>query len=367
MTLRMAVPKTLRIGDRLIGDGQPCFIVAEAGVNHNGRVELAKRLIEVAAAAKADAVKFQKRSVRDILTREAWDQPYTSLDGLDTTYGSHRERLELSEDEVRALADYARHLGLIFLASAWDPRSADFLETLDVPAFKIASADLTNLPLLEHVARKRRPIILSTGMSELEEIAEAVSVIRGHHDELVLLQCTSQYPCELHEINLRAMDVLRGRFHALVGYSGHERGLAPSQAAVALGAVVVERHFTLDRTMPGPDHAASLEPLGLQRLVKYIRGIEVAMGSGEKRLLDSERPARRRLAKSVVACVDVAPGTIMTAEMLTVKGPGTGLAPRFIPQLCGVIAQTGLKADTLVPREALQWKRAQMIAERRGR
>lgn len=363
----MATPKTLRIGDRLIGDGQPCFIIAEAGVNHNGRLDLAKRLIGVAASAKADAVKFQKRSVRDILTRDAWDQPYTSLDGLSTTYGDHRERLELSEDDFRELADYARHLGLVFLASAWDARSADFLETLNVPAFKIASPDLTNLPLLEHVARKRRPIVLSTGMSEIEEVAEAVSVIRAHHDELVLLQCTSQYPCEFHNINLRAMEVLRGRFNTLVGYSGHERGLAPSQAAVALGAVVIERHFTLDRTMPGPDHAASLEPLGLQRLVKYIRGIEVAMGSGEKRLLDAERPTRLRLAKSIAACVDVKPGTVITAEMLTVKGPGTGLAPRFIPRLCGVIARTEIKADTVVPREALHWERAPEAAESRGR
>ena len=243
-------------------------------------------------------MKFQKRSVRDILTRDAWDQPYTSLDGLSTTYGDHRERLELSEDDFRELADYARHLGLVFLASAWDARSADFLETLKVPAFKIASPDLTNLPLLEHVARKRRPIVLSTGMSEIEEVAEAVSVIRAHHDELVLLQCTSQYPCEFHNINLRAMEVLRGRFNTLVGYSGHERGLAPSQAAVALGAVVIERHFTLDRTWKGTDHAASLEPDGMRRLVRDLRNVSKSMTHKHKDILDVEEAQRKKLKKS---------------------------------------------------------------------
>lgn len=353
----MAEPKTIDIGGRRIGDGQPCFIIAEAGVNHNGRLDLAKRLIDVAAEAKADAVKFQKRTIEDILTTEALLQPYVSLDGVSTTYGKHRERLELSDADYRELVAYARQLGLIFFASAWDARSADFLEELDVPVFKIASADLTHLPLLEHIAKKKKPIILSTGMSEMEEVAEAVSTIKRFHDQLILLQCTSTYPCEHSEVNLRVMRTLRERFDVLVGYSGHERSLAPSEAAAALGAAVIERHFTIDRTMVGPDHAASLEPLGLQRLVKYIRGIETAMGSPEKRLLDSEKAVRERLAKSIVARVEIPAGSVMTADMLTVKGPGTGLKPRFLPQLCGVITPRAIKADTVIPVEALQWKR----------
>ena len=339
---------------------KPVYIIAEAGVNHNGRLDMAKRLIDVAAEAKVDAVKFQKRTIQDLLTSEALLRPYVSLDGVTTTYGKHRERLELSEDAYRELAGHARSRGLVFLASAWDPRSADFVESLGVPAFKIASADVTNLPLLAHIAAKRKPVVLSTGMSDLEEVTEAVEVITQVHRELILLQCTSTYPCEHHEVNLRVMHTLRERFGTLVGYSGHERGLAPSQAAVALGAVVIERHFTLDRTMPGPDHAASLEPLGLQRLVKYIRTIETAMGTGEKRLLESERPARTRLSKSIAARVEIPAGTVITAEMLTVKGMGTGLKPRLLADVCGRVAEVAIGEDTLIPTEVLAWKRAEV-------
>ena len=290
-----AHPKTIDLGGRLIGDGQACFIIAEAGVNHNGRLDLAKRLIEVAAEAKADAVKFQKRTVQDILTAEALLQPYVSLDGVSTTYGKHRERLELPEDAYRELAAYAKRLGLIFLASAWDPRSADFLESLGVPAFKVASADVTNLPLLEHIAKKRKPILLSTGMSDLEEVAEAVAVVKRVHDQLVLLQCTSSYPCEHHEVNLRVMQTMRATFDVLVGYSGHERGLAPSQAAVALGAAVIERHFTLDRTLKGTDHAASLEPDGMRKLVRDAAAVNSALTTQTEEILAIEEPQRAKL------------------------------------------------------------------------
>jgi len=271
--------KAIRIGERLVGEGQPCYIVAEAGVNHNGERALALGLVDVAADARVDAVKFQKRSIPDLLIREALDAPYVNPNSLGATYGAHRERLELADDVWWELADHARKRGIGFFASAWDPPSVDFLEALGVPAFKIASADLTNLPLVEHVARKRRPVLMSTGMSEMEEIADAVGVVLRHTDQLVLLHCTSAYPANNDELNLRAMDLLRREFGVLVGYSGHERGLAPTEAAVALGAVVVERHLTTDRTLPGPDHAASLEPHGLELLVRNIRNVESALGA----------------------------------------------------------------------------------------
>lgn len=347
---------TIRIGERLVGDGQPVFIVAEAGVNHNGERGLALRLVEVAARAGADAVKFQKRVIAAILTRAALDAPYIKPGSLGATYGDHRARLELPEEVYWELVDHCRKQGVVFLASAWDPASADFLEELGAPAFKIASADVTNLPLVEHIARKRRPIIMSTGMSELDEIADAVNTVRRHHGELILLQCTSAYPSENHELNLRAMDLLRREFGALVGYSGHERGLAPTEAAVALGAAVIERHITTDRTLPGPDHAASLEPRGLELLVRNVRNIEAALGVAEKRVLPSERPVRERLGKSVAAARDIRTGTAITEADLAVKGPGTGISPRWLRRLVGVVARRDIAADTLVPPEALEWR-----------
>lgn len=348
----------VEIANRPIGDGYPCYIIAEAGVNHNGSLELAERLVDIAAQAGADAVKFQKRTVADILIAEALARPYTVPTSLGATYGEHRERLELSEEDFFALAEHARDRGITLLASAWDVRSVDFLDRLGIPAFKIASADCTNLPLIEYIARTGKPVLLSTGMSDMAEVEDAVATVRRHTDQLVLLQCTSTYPSDNDQINLRVIQTYRERFGCVVGYSGHERGLAPSEAAVALGASVVERHFTIDRTMIGPDHAASLEPMGLQRLVRNIRNIEKALGSPEKRVMEGERKVRERLAKSIVARTDIPAGTVIRSDMLTVKGPGSGLKPGYMPLLVGVVAESPIREDTLVPREALRWRRS---------
>lgn len=348
--------KPIKIGDKLVGAGYPCYFIAEAGVNHNGSLELAKRLVDASFTARVDAVKFQKRTINDILTRDALRQPYKSPSALGATYGEHRQRLELSEKDFRELAEYCKGKGLTFLASAWDIKSADFIDSLGVPAFKTASADLTNLPLLEHIARKGKPMIVSTGMSTLEEVAEALEVIRKHNKQIILLHCVSNYPCESSEVNLRVMQTLREKFNVLVGYSGHEKsGWAVTLAAVTMGAVMVERHFTLDRTFPGPDHAASLDPLGLMRLVLNIRDMESAFGSGEKRISEAEAAARKRLAKSIVARCDIKKGTRITPEMLTIKGPGEGLKPKYLPTLYGKIAGRSIKEDTMIPPEALRW------------
>lgn len=351
--------RTIDVAGRLIGEGQPIYFIAEAGVNHNGKPELASRLIDVALESGADAVKFQKRTVRDILVTEALEKPYLTPTSLGATYGEHREKLELEAEAWRALARQASQLGITLLASGWDPRSVDFLDELGVPAFKTASADLTNLPLLEHIAAKGKPMFVSTGMAALEEVDEALAVIRRRlGDQVVLMQCTSLYPCDNDKLNLRVMQTYRERFDVLVGYSGHERGLAPTEAAAALGACVIERHFTLDRTMVGPDHAASLEAEGLRRLIRNIRNIEKALGSGEKQLLPEERSVRERLAKSIVAARAIPAGTVITAETLTTKGPGNGLAPRHIPDLCGRVAEADIEADTMIPSEALGWRQA---------
>lgn len=354
----MVAARTIRVGKRLVGEGQPCFVLAEGGVNHNGDPALAEDLVRIAAECHADAVKFQKRSVYELLTRAALERPYVNANSLGATYGEHRLKLELPQEVWCRLRDVAAEHGLEFLGSAWDYGSVDFLLQLDVPALKIPSAVVTDLGLLEYAARSGKPVILSTGMSSLEEVDQAVGRILAHSDQLILLQCTSAYPSEFADLNLRVMDTYRERYGVLVGYSGHERGIAVSEAAATLGACLVERHFTRDRTLPGPDHAASLEPIGLAKMVRDIRHIEIALGSADKRIAASEVPVRMRLAKSVVAARDIPAGAVVRPEMLTVKGPGDGIPANHLAHLVGRVAAVDVAADTLLPKDALEWKTA---------
>ncbi|MBV9322226.1 MAG: N-acetylneuraminate synthase family protein [Chloroflexi bacterium] len=349
-------PGNIKIGQRLVGEGLPCFVIAEGGVNHNGDPRLATELVHIAARCQADAVKFQKRTIGELLTREALERPYVHPNSLGATYGEHRHKLELDDDTWYRLRDLATRLGLEFMGSAWDRGSADLLEALDTPAIKMPSAVLTDLDLLAYVARKGRPMIVSTGMSTLSEVDQAVDRILAHTDQLILLQCTSAYPSEFVDINLRVMETFRRRYGLLVGYSGHERGISVSEAAAALGACVVERHFTRDRTLPGPDHAASLEPTGLQKLVRDIRQIEMAMGSPDKSVAPAEVAVRARLGKSVVAAQPILAGTVISADMLTVKSPGDGIAANQLERLVGRIAEVDVLRDRLLPPEALEWE-----------
>jgi sialic acid synthase len=348
--------RTITIGQRVVGDGQPCFVIAEGGVNHNGDPRLATELVHIAARSQADAVKFQKRTIDELLTREALERPYVHQNSLGATYGEHRMRLELAESEWYRLRDLAMRLGLEFMGSAWDRGSADLLEAMDTPAIKLPSAVLTDLGLLEYVARKGRPMIVSTGMSTLEDVDQAVDRMLRHTDQVILMQCTSAYPSEFVDVNLRVMETYRQRYGVLVGYSGHERGISVTEAAAALGACAVERHFTKDRTLPGPDHAASLEPQGLQKLVRDIRQIEIALGSGTKTIAPAEVAVRARLGKSVVAARPIVAGSIVTAEMLTVKSPGDGIPANQLEQLIGRVAAVDVAADVVLPREALDWQ-----------
>jgi N-acetylneuraminate synthase len=286
---------TVTIGSRVIGGGRPAYLIAEIGLNHNGDVDLAKQLIDVAAEAGADAVKFQKRTpeistpehMRDALRETPWGT---------MTYLDYRYRVEFSRDQYIEVADHALLRGLDWFASPWDVPSVEFLEDLNVVAHKIASASVTDIPLLEAVRDTGKPVILSTGMSTIEQIDAAIEVLGT--DRLVLMHATSTYPMEPDEANLRVIPVLRDRYPGVpVGYSGHERGLQISVAAVALGAVAVERHITLDRTMWGSDHAASLEPTGLQHLVRDIRIVEEALGDGVKRVFPGERAPMAKLRR----------------------------------------------------------------------
>ncbi len=346
---------TIVIGERLIGDEQPCLIIAEAGINHQGDIRIAQQLIDVAAEAGADVVKFQKRTISRILTAAGLNAAYDNRNSFGKTYGEHKHALELDKDAYHELQSYANAKGLIFMASAWDEESVDFLEELSIPAHKVASADVTNLPLLIYMAQTGKPIFLSTGMSELEEIDRAVETLRRYTDQLVLLQCTSTYPSEFDQINLRVIPAYRERYQTLVGYSGHEKGIAIPIGAVALGACVVERHFTLDRTMKGGDHAASLEPIGLQKLVRDIRALEAAMGDGVKQIYDAEWPIRHKLAKSVVTAVPILPATPITRAMLTTKGPGNGISAARLESLIGLTTTRLVPADTVLQESDIAW------------
>ncbi len=323
----------IQIGDRRVGPGEPTYIIAEAGINHNGNPETARELIAVAVEAGVDAIKFQKRDLRCQYAPELFSDLANADKELQYLI-PFLEQAELPDHVFRNLADEARQQGLEFLCTPWDEASVDFLESLDMPAYKISSPDLTNLFLLEHVAATGKPLIVSTGMSRWEEIVTTVQFLKDRDVEFALLHCQSTYPAAFRDIHLRAMERL-AQFDVPVGYSGHERGIAISTVAAALGACIIERHITLDRTMRGPDHATSLEPKGIAKQVRDIRLMEQALGNRERPLARGEIINRHALRKSLVATQDIPAGTMITREMLTARGPGSGVNPQRYPQLVG--------------------------------
>ena len=282
----------IEIAGRMIGDGQPTYVVAEIGVNHNGDLDLAKRLIDAAVAAGVDAVKFQKRTPELCVPVDQRDQMRETPWGY-ITYLEYRHRVEFDEEEYREIDRYCRELGVTWFASVWDRTSVDVLEAFDPVCYKVPSAGLTDPELLRHVRSKGRPVVLSTGMSTMAQITAAVEVLGTHN--LLITHATSSYPCSPDELNLKMIQTLRSTFPCPVGYSGHEVGLIPTVVTVALGAALVERHITLDRAMWGTDQAASVEPGGFDRLVKYIRVTEQALGDGIKQVYESEKVSLRKL------------------------------------------------------------------------
>jgi len=299
-----------KIGDELIGEEEPCFIIAEAGVNHNGSVELAKKLIDAAKDAGADAVKFQTFKAESVVVKDAQKAEYQKETTGEGSQYVMIKKLELAEEDFRELADYAEKKDIMFLSSPFDKDSVDLLHELDVPAFKVGSGEITNLPLLRYIAKKGKPIILSTGMSTLGEIEEALDVIRSEGvEDIILLHCVSNYPARIEDVNLRAMGTLKQAFKLPVGFSDHTLGITAPIAAVALGACVIEKHFTLDRNLPGPDHRASLEPDELKEMVKAIREVEKALGNGIKKPTKEEEKIKKVAGRSIVAKVDISKGT----------------------------------------------------------
>jgi N-acetylneuraminate synthase len=334
----------IKIGNRLVGDGHPVYVIAEIGVNHNGILGYAFELIDASVRAGADAVKFQKRNLDKLYPKRYLEDANTGEKTLNYLLPI-LQRVELTENDYHKLVEYAEVKGITFLSSAFDDDSADFLDELGVPAFKVASADMINFPLLDHLVKKGKPLIISTGMSRMDEVEATVKFLKLRNATFALLHCNSAYPAAFEDINLLFMDRLR-EFDVPVGYSGHERGIAISTVAAALGANIIERHITLDRTMDGPDHAASLEPQGFSKMVRDIQQVASALGTGkEKYISRGEILNREVLAKSLVAKRRIQPGEKITRDMVTVKGPGQGLSPQRYEDLIGREAERVIEED----------------------
>lgn len=342
----------LRNGKR-IGPGAPCFLVAEIGNNHQGELPLAKEMVHAAAEAGVDAVKLQKRNVEALFTREGREAPYNGKNSFGSTYGEHRQALELDLEAMAEVKALAEDRGLVFFASAWDPVSTREMLDLGMELFKVCSADLVNIPLLREVGETGTPMIMSTGMSELREIDVAVNEVRRFHERIVLLHCNSSYPCPDENVALPVMSLLQERYGLPVGYSGHEAGLGPSVAAAALGACLVERHFTLDRNMRGTDHQASLEPDDFARLCDLVRQVEAATQLKEKCVFPQERASAGKLRKSVVFTRDLPAGHTIGPADITVKCPGTGVSPVHWDEIIGAKLKRSVLCEELLQWDAL--------------
>ncbi|MBO4521346.1 MAG: N-acetylneuraminate synthase [Alphaproteobacteria bacterium] len=320
------------------------FIIAEAGVNHNGSFELAKKLIDAAAEAGADCVKFQTFKADTIVSKSARKAEYQqkTTDAAETQY-QMLKRLELSENDHKELQKYCREKGVMFLSTPFDTASVDFLDSLGVEYFKVPSGEITNLPYLRKINSKRKPVIMSSGMASLNEIKEALAVLKDCN--VSLLHCTTEYPCPYEAVNLKAMLTMRDAFHLPVGYSDHTKGIEVPIAAVAMGATIIEKHFTLDRNMEGPDHKASLEPDELKAMVAAIRHIEAALGTGEKEPAECEKKNIAVARKSIVAKRAIKKGEILSEENLTVKRPGDGISPMRWDEIIGTPAARDYNED----------------------
>ena len=331
------VSRHFRIDGVDVHDGSDCYVIAEIGHNHQGDVEKAKQLIRSAHEWGVDAVKLQKRSNRTLFTRSFYDQPYDNEFSFGRTYGEHREALELDADEYRELQRYARELGITLFATAFDFESADLLAELDIPAFKFASGDLRNTPLQRHVAAYGKPMFLSTGGGTMEDIERAVDAILPINDHLCVLQCTAAYPAEAEDLNLNVIRALRERFPELViGLSDHQNGIAMAVVAYMLGARVIEKHFTLDHALKGTDHAFSLMPDGMRRLVRDLHRIPAALGDGVKRPLAVEAKPLEKMGKKLVAAHELDQGHVLTGDDLAIKSPADGgLPPYELDRLVG--------------------------------
>lgn len=345
----MANYRQIKIGNTVINDESDCFVIAEIGQNHQGDIETCKRLFETAKYCGVNAVKIQKRNNRYLYTKKYFNSPYNSENAFGPTYGLHRQALEFSKREYQQLKRYAKKLGLIFFATAWDEKSADFLAELGVEVFKIASADITSTHLLKYVAKLKKPMIVSTGTATFDDVKRAVNTIMPVNHKLALLQCTAAYPAPAELLNLRVIETYRKEFPELViGFSNHFNGISVDPVAYTLGARIIEKHFTLDRSMKGSDHAFSLEPVGMRKLVRDLKRVKLALGDGVKEIYREEEAGKHKMAKSIVAAKHLKKGRRITRGDIVFKSPGEGLPPFMAEQFYDRMLKMDLKPDDML-------------------
>jgi len=341
--------RELTIDGRRIADDTDCWVIAEIGHNHQGNLDQCKELFRKAKECGADAVKLQKRDNRTLFTNAAFERLYDNENSFGLTYGEHREKLEFGRDEYLALKKYAAELGMTFFSTAFDIRSADFLAELEMPAYKIASGDLTNIPLLRHVARLGKPMIISTGGGTLNDVRRVYEEIKPINPQISILQCTAGYPPAWEELNLRVIEAYRELFpDVVIGLSSHDSGIAMGPVAYVLGARIIEKHFTLNRAMKGTDHAFSLESPGLRRLCRDLKRARVALGDGVKRPYDSEASPLMKMGKKLVAARMLAAGTVLTVADIAIKSPGDGLPPYEFDNVIGKRLTKALAEDDAI-------------------
>jgi N-acetylneuraminate synthase/N,N'-diacetyllegionaminate synthase len=352
--------KSIRFGNTKIGLANPVFIVAEAGVNHNGDIDMAMRLVRKAKRIGADCVKFQTFKAERVVTEEAPKAAYQiKTTSQDESQVDMLRKLELNESEFHSLLDTCREEDILFLSTPYNKEDVDFLDSLGAPAFKIASGQAVEPYFLKYVAKKGKPILLSTGMCNLAEVDRAVRMIRETgNNRIVVLQCTTNYPSAIEDCNLRAMITMRDALNVLVGYSDHTKGLTAAIASVALGACVIEKHFTLDKMLPGPDHSSSSGPDEFAKLVRQVREVELALGSRVKYPSDIEQKNAVGMRRSIVAKRKIPCGQVILEEMVTFKRPATGLQPYLLPELVGRVAACQIEPDQM-----LSWE---MIGDKKG-
>jgi sialic acid synthase SpsE len=346
--------RKLTIDGKVIQDDGDCYVIAEIGHNHQGKLETAKEMFKAAKECGADAVKLQKRNNRELFTRAGYEKPYDNPNSYGATYGEHREFLEFGGIEYKELMDYADKIGVTFFATAFDFSSADFLAKLDMPAFKIASGDLKNIPLLTHIAQFQKPMILSTGGGTMEDVNRAYDAVMPINQQLCILQCTAGYPADFDQLNLSVITTFRERFPNLtIGLSSHDNGIAMAVAAYMLGARVIEKHFTLNHTWKGTDHAFSLEPIGFRKMVRDLERVKVAIGDGVKQTYESEKSPIIKMGKKLVAARDLPAGHSIRREDIALKSPGDGLPPYELTKVIGRVTRQELKEDDNITYEVL--------------
>lgn len=337
--------RKFKIKDKVITDDSDCFVIAEIGNNHKGDINIAKKMFQTAKKCGADAVKIQTRNNKFLFTKKLYNSDYNSYNSFGKTYGLHRESLEFEKKDYLYLKKYAEDLGLIFFSTPFDFKSVDFLEKINIPLYKIGSGDLTNIPLMEYINSTKKPIILSTGGGNIKDVLRAYEAIKKNKN-LAILQCTSAYPCNAEDLNVRVVETYRKKFkNNIIGLSDHLSGISSSILAYALGARIIEKHFTLDRSWKGTDHSFSLEPQGFKKLISYLRESKKALGNGKKVALKKEKDPIFKMAKKLVASKNLSKGKKLERKDIAIKSPNDGVAPYHLSKFIGKTLKVDLKED----------------------